>query len=654
MTELRFEDIILNAAELGEESCLADIHVNSYIRAKVTVSDAIKSEDRRYIGKGMISTLLPYRIQDGYTRERSLRSFKAAILENEYLRALFIPELGGRLWSLYDKREARELLYKNDVFQPANLALRNAWFSGGVEWNVGIKGHNPLTASPMFTQREYNIDGSQVLKMYEYERIRGVVYIIEATLVDSALLVNITIENTSDKDTPMYWWSNISVPEAKGTRVLAPCEEIFFCAYTDGAYSLDKASMPYLDGRDITYSSLSSRSRDFFFNIPDKSDKWIAAVDDRGKGLLHISDPILKGRKLFVWGNHQGGRHWNDWLTDKAGPYVEIQAGLLKTQLEHFTMAAKSRISWQECYTALSIDPIKAHADFYEATANVSDIASSKMHILSPEAFNISKKDPLIMYGSGWGALEIRNRGKPISELCVFPKESLTEEQEDWLELLDGRFRIRDVKLPILSYAVGEDWLYRMEHIKGDGWYYHYHLGVMKYVAGDIDGAYSSFLRSLELEKNAWSYRNIAMIEKNIKGNMSAAADYILLAYRECPTYRPLIVECAEILIRAERAGLWIDIYSKLSDELRSNGRLKMLLGAAYAHCGDISSARAVITPGLVVDDIKEGEYALSSIWLEIYTAHLANERGVDAFSLTEDEVLSEYPLPRSLDFRMH
>ena len=654
LTKLTFENVCFAAAELGEESCLADIHVNSYIRAKVAVSSSIRAEDSRYIGKGMISTLLPYRIQDGYTRKRVPCTFRAAVLENESMRALFLPELGGRLWSLYDKAEGRELLYKNDVFQPANLALRNAWFSGGVEWNVGIKGHNPLTASPMFTQRAYNEAGEPVLRMYEYERIRGVVYVIEATLSDAALLIKVTVENTSKKATPMYWWSNIAVAETQKTRVLAPAEETFFCAYTDGAYFLDRAAMPYLDGRDITYAAASSRSRDFFFNIPDASDKWIATVDAQGRGLLHLSDPILKGRKLFVWGNHAGGRHWNEWLTDTAGPYVEIQAGLLKTQLEHFTMPAQSRISWQECYTALSLDPAIAHGEYREATAAVSSVVAKKCGILSSDAFKIKKTEPLAVYGSGWGALEMKRRGEAISELCDFPEDSLTQEQEDWLLLLSGRFPDRSPKASVHSYVVAEEWLRRMESVRADGWYYYYHLGVMRYAAGDIEGAYASFLTSIQREKNAWAYRNIAMIEKNIKGNLDAAATYILLAVGERPDYRPLVTECADILLRAGRPQVWIELFGTLSDELRAHGRLRMLLGAAYVRCGQLSLARAVITPSLVVDDIKEGEYSLSSIWIELYTAILAEQRGVEPRSLSAEEVLAAYPLPRTLDFRMH
>ena len=429
MTELLFKDYVVPSADLGKNSCLPDIHVNSYIRAKISISNNISKEDGKYIGQGMIDTLLPYCITDGYDRKRTDRAFKAAILENEYIKAVFLPELGGRLWSLYDKTEERELLYKNDVFQPANLALRNAWFSGGVEWNVGIKGHNPLTCSPLFAQRAENKNGEPVLRMYEFERIRGVVYIIEATLREKDLMVKITIENTSDEDTYMYWWSNIAVPETPETRVIVPANDTFFCAYEDGGYFLDKTAMPYVGGKDITYSKNSPRSRDFFFDIPDGEKKWIATADKDGKGLLQMSDPILKGRKMFVWGQHEGGRHWNEWLSDKAGAYIEIQAGLLKTQLEHFVMKAKSTISWQESYSALSIDAQSAHGDFRNSASTVSSIVSGKEASLCPDAFDIASLGEYGLYGSGWGALENIIRKAPVSDICAFPEDSMDAEQ---------------------------------------------------------------------------------------------------------------------------------------------------------------------------------------------------------------------------------
>ena len=120
------------------------------------------------------------------------------------------------------------------------------------------------------------------------------------------------------------------------------------------------------------------------------------------------------------------------------------------------------------------------------------------------------------------------------------------------------------------------------------------------------------------------------------------------------PDYRPLAVECGETFLRAGLCREWIALYGKMPEPLKNHGRIRMLLGAAYARIGEAQKAAEIIRDGLVVDDIKEGEYALSSIWLEIYRAILAKERGVAPEALTDVEVLSAYPLPRSLDFRMH
>ena len=643
------------AASLGQDSALADIHVNSYIRAPITVGEHISAEDAKYIGKGMISTLLPYRISDGYDRNRTERAFLGAVLENAQLRAVFLPELGGRLWSLVDKRTGRELLYKNDVFQPANLALRNAWFSGGVEWNVGIKGHNPLTCAPLFTRRAKNKNGDDVLRMYEYERIRGVVYLIEATLKEDALLVNITIENRQKKDTYMYWWSNIAVPETDKTRVLAPCEDTFFCAYTDGGYFLDKAAMPYVEGRDITYAVNSPRSRDFFFDIPDKQDKWVAALDREGQGLLQFSDATLRGRKLFVWGNHQGGRHWNEWLSDRAGAYIEIQAGLLKTQMEHFLMKAESVISWQECYLAVAVDPSVAHGDFKTATDTVKRIVNEKKTLLSKDAFDVLSQEPPVLYGSGFGALEERLRGEPISTLCEFFEDSMGYPERDWLALLEGGTLPTHAQTePPPSYAVGKEWLMLLSQRTDRDYYWENQLGLLLYAEGEIEGARAAFGRSHSMMPNAWALRNLAMIEKNIDGDAATASAHLEKALALLPDYRPLAVECGETFLRAGLCHEWVALYQSLPERIRAHGRIRMLLGAAYARIGEPEKAAQIICDGLVVDDIKEGEYALSSIWIEIYRGMLARERGCAESALSDTDVLAVYPLPRSLDFRMH
>ena len=113
---ISYEEYVINSAELGECNPLPDLKNVSYIHAGYEMTDKVTTEERKSIGKGMISTMLPYKLQDGYNRNRKPRAFKAVRLENEYLCAIFLPELGGRLWSLFDKKKGRELLYKNPVF----------------------------------------------------------------------------------------------------------------------------------------------------------------------------------------------------------------------------------------------------------------------------------------------------------------------------------------------------------------------------------------------------------------------------------------------------------------------------------------------------------------------------------------------------------
>ena len=116
--------------------------------------------------------ILPYTVQDRYDRNRKECDIRTIVMENDFIKAEFLPDWGGRLWSLVDKTEGRELLYKNEVLQPANLAIRNAWFSGGIEWNVGQYGHAFTTCSTVGFASVRASNGEEFLRMYSYERCK--------------------------------------------------------------------------------------------------------------------------------------------------------------------------------------------------------------------------------------------------------------------------------------------------------------------------------------------------------------------------------------------------------------------------------------------------------------------------------------------------
>ncbi|HEY8443243.1 MAG TPA: DUF5107 domain-containing protein, partial [Clostridia bacterium] len=316
-------------------------------------------------GEGMVSDMLPYLSQDNYDRVLREKEFKAIILENQNLRATILTEYGGRLYSLYDKKADRELLYKNRIFQLANLALRNAWFSGGVEWNVSIIGHNPLTCSPMFAVKIQS-GGREGVRIYEYERKRSIVYSIDFWLPENSrfLYVRPRIENAEDKEKYMYWWSNIAVPEEKGTRVIVPASRAFVGGGSKNGYYVDYADMPVMDGRDASYPENLIRSNDYFYILDKGEQKWIASVDQNGQGLFQASTNELIGRKMFVWGRSEGGNNWNNFLSG-GDRYIEIQAGLAETQLQHIKMPGKCVWEWVEVYGAIELPAKKAHSKDY-------------------------------------------------------------------------------------------------------------------------------------------------------------------------------------------------------------------------------------------------------------------------------------------------
>jgi len=167
MSDLRLENWRLPAAPLGSENPLPRFDAPSH-------QPVLSGKPEGEAEAGYLPDYLPYPVQDGYSRQRQLTDLKVAVLENDILRATFLLEYGGRLSSLVHKPSGRELLFVNPIFQPGNLAVRNAWFSGGVEWNMGVIGHTPFTCSPLFTARVERTDGTPILRLYEWERIRQV------------------------------------------------------------------------------------------------------------------------------------------------------------------------------------------------------------------------------------------------------------------------------------------------------------------------------------------------------------------------------------------------------------------------------------------------------------------------------------------------
>ena len=95
-----------------------------------------------------------------------------------------------------------------------------------------------------------------------------------------------------------------------------------------------------------------------------------------GRGLMQTSTAQLRGRKLFLWGTAAGGRHWQEWLCGPGSRYLEIQAGLATTQLEHLRLDASAEISWAEAYAPIQAPPAAVHGSWADALAAVAELVT--------------------------------------------------------------------------------------------------------------------------------------------------------------------------------------------------------------------------------------------------------------------------------------
>jgi hypothetical protein len=669
MPDLRLESFVLPAAALGPENPLPQFlkpraaPLTAEDLKKMTVSPGAMSVHALYRG------CLPYLLQDGYGRDRPRTPLPALTLENDRLRATFLPGLGGRLWSLVDKRADRELLYSNPVFQPGNLAVRGAWMSGGIEWNAAVWGHSPLTCAPVFAARVRDGRGNPVLRIYEWERIRRVPYQIDFSLPDGSdrLLVHVRLVNPHDESIPMYWWSNIAAPEAPDVRVLVPAEKAWHYGYQ---VALMDVPVPEWDGVDITRPTRRKGSADFFYQVPPGSRPWIAALDGEGRGLIQTSTARLLGRKLFMWGVSPGGRRWQEFLSAPGRPYIEIQAGLARVQSEYLPMPAGAVWTWTEAYGPIAADPAVSHgADWAAARAEVARrldaaVPAEWLEARHAELEEASMRPPeeALFSGSGWGALERRRRARAgerpfCGQETPFPDGSIGDAQAPWLALLErGALPDADPAVPPSSYMVQPEWAALLDSAvrsgRGDHWLARLHLGVMRYYAGNLADARAEWEKSAAMKRSAWALRNLAMSAAH-EDRRAAAADLLLAARRLAPGLRPLACECLRSLIDAGRASAALALLDELPPALRSSGRVLLLEAQAALDAGDLDRVSAILDRKPVVPDMKEGERSLSDLWFGLHEKRLALATGAPVDDALKARVRREFPPPAEIDFRM-
>jgi len=636
---------------------------NGSVDADVSVPE----EDGRFLGWQTAWRVLPYRMQDSYSRHKTLQDLSSLVLENAFLKATFLPQYGGRLVSLLHKPSGRELLARNPVFQPANLALRNAWFSGGIEWNAGQPGHHYRTCSPVFAARVRGPDGTPVLRLYEWDRVKGFTWQTDFWLPDTSqhLFARTRLVNPHGYELSMYWWTNIAVAEREDIRVLVPASTALCNPYWT---SLQVVPLPVVRDYDITYTTRVPHAADFFSRIEKSQRPWIAALDGQGKGLFETSTERLRGRKLFCWGNGRGGRRWQEFLAAPGHAYLEIQAGLARTQMECLPMPADSEWTFTEVFGLLEAPPKQVHGEDWEEAWRTVDLAiaqavpPSVMACADSALASIAglPPDEILWSGSGWGALE-RERCRlcgepdPMPQGLVFDEGTIGPEQEPWLRLLqDGRLPERDPRGEPGALMTQEEWrglLERSVERQGsDHWVALWHLGNMRMEAREINAAVEAWQRSLERQPTSWALRNLAVASQR-QGNTEKACRLLEEAWEVGPRFASIAVEYARTLTEMGRYSELETFVRGLPGDIKAHERIQLLYARAALETGDYTDVERIFAHEFA--PIQEGEVTLSDLWFAYQERRLARDEGSAVTPEIRARVRRECPPPAHLDFRM-
>ena len=658
MSELYLTRLDVDVADIGPESdlpLLYEVDDNDD-----TMPSVLPEGDGLYLRYEFLKSAFPYRAQENYTRALTGK-LDAVVLENEFLKASFAPSKGGKLWSLIDKTTGKDLLFANPVCRPAYLATRNAWCSGGVEWNCGIYGHTPFTCSPLFAARLTGRDGTPILRMYEFERVRGVVYQMDFSLPDGSkvLICRMRVVNPSYRATAMYWWSNIAVPHVEGARVVVPADS----AYTpvDGVMSV--VPTPVRDGIDVTYPDNNPVSVDYFFRTDKKRRMYTCQLSPEGYGLFECSTSRLQGRKIFVWGQGPGGRKWQEYLSGRGhdGKYCEIQCGLAHTQSEHLPMPPMTAWEWVEIYGAMNADGAKVHGDWDSARAEVEARIDG---IISAEALEklledtredaLKPAEELLNMGAGWGALEnLRRNAIGLENMCPhLDFGCVGEAQAAWKALLEnGSMGGNCPDAAPASWMRQREWTKLMEKaVEGadsENWYTLLQLGVTYLAQPDLLRAEIYINRSLAAKKTAWGVYAKAELVR-IRGDAKAAALMMAEAADLAPANVSLARAAAKLM---KECAMWEELkaftFSRV-EAVQNEPRMKMYLAFAFGYSGQPDEAMAILENNgnyLEVPDIKEGETSLSDLWY-----HIEEQRAQAAGREFDRDRVSP---PYELDFRM-
>lgn len=285
--------------------------------------------------QGSSGAVYPYPVIETIADEKTDRTYDAVYIENEYIKVMILPELGGRVQMAYDKIRRRHFVYYNHVVKPALVGLTGPWISGGIEFNWP-QHHRPSTFLPVDSAIEEHEDGSVTVWVSEMERMTHQKGMAGFTLRPGCAFLEIrgVLYNRTDVPQTFLWWANPAVAvNDEYQSVFPPDINAVFDHGKRAVSSFPVATgtyykMDYSAGVDISnYRNIKVPTS--YMGVNSRYNFEGGYENDNRAGMLHVaSRHFSPGKKQWTWGNGDFGRAWDRNLTDSDGPYIELMAGV--------------------------------------------------------------------------------------------------------------------------------------------------------------------------------------------------------------------------------------------------------------------------------------------------------------------------------------
>jgi tetratricopeptide (TPR) repeat protein len=347
--------------------------------------------------QGSSGKVYPLPFTDRIAEKPVDRKWKAVWIENEFIRALVLPEIGGRIHVLQDKTNGYDVLYNQPVIKPALVGLAGPWISGGIEFNWP-QHHRPATFMPVDFEIEEHADGSQTIWCSDHDpmaRMKGM-HGICLHPGRAYLELKVRAYNRTPFTQTFLWWANVATRVHEAYQSFFPPDVYYVADHARRSMSEYPLCQDHYYGvnygerrrggtpkgevpkqfipphcRESQISNCKSQipgyaanDLSFYANIPvptsymcmgSKEDFFGGYDYSAQAGIVHYANHhISPGKKQWTWGNHEFGYAWDRNLTDadgrgEFGPYIEIMAGVYTDNQPDFSFLQPGETkSWSQ------------------------------------------------------------------------------------------------------------------------------------------------------------------------------------------------------------------------------------------------------------------------------------------------------------------